>query len=63
MYLNLNEQQQFRLNEINETKDYFIAESHKRKWMSKRLSKCTASLNYALKRKSIIKLLCLLEVN
>ena len=26
IYLNLNDQQQFRLNRINEIKDYFIAE-------------------------------------
>ena len=26
IYPNLNEQQQFRLNKINETKDYFVAE-------------------------------------
>ena len=26
IYLNLNDQQQFRLNKINEIKDYFVAE-------------------------------------
>ena len=40
------DQQQFRLNKINETKDYFIAESKKRELMSKRLSKYFASFDY-----------------
>ena len=40
------DQQQFRLNKINETKDYFIAESKKRELMSKRLSKYIASFDY-----------------
>ena len=39
-------QQQFRLNKINEVKDYFAAEIKERKLMSKRLSKYIASLNY-----------------
>ena len=33
----LNDQQQFRLNKINEVKDYFIAEIKERGLMSKRL--------------------------
>ena len=33
----LNDQQWFRLNKINENKDYFIAEIKERKLMSKRL--------------------------
>ena len=37
MYPNLNEQQ-FRLNKINEIKDYFVAEIKERELMSKRLS-------------------------
>ena len=42
---NLNNQQ-FRLNKINETKDYFIAEIKERELMSKILSKYMASLAY-----------------
>ena len=37
---------QFRLNKINEIKDYFIAEIKERELMSKRLSKYTASFDY-----------------
>ena len=51
MYLNLNaiplnDQQQFRLNKINEIKDYFVAEIRERELMSKRLSKYIASSDY-----------------
>ena len=42
----LNDQQQFRLNKINEVKDYFIAEIIERELMSKRLSKYIASFDY-----------------
>ena len=42
----LNDQQQFRLNKINETKDYFIAEIKERELMNKRLSKYIASFDY-----------------
>ena len=42
----LNDQQQFRLNKINEIKDYFVAEIKERKLMSKRLSKYIASFDY-----------------
>ena len=41
-----NDQQLFRLNKINEIKDYFIAEIKERKLMCKRLSKCIASFDY-----------------
>ena len=40
------DKQQFRLNKINEIKDYFIAEIKERKLMSKRLSKYIASFDY-----------------
>ena len=50
MYPNLGENppndQQFRLNKINEIKDYFIAEIKERELMSKRLSKYIASFDY-----------------
>ena len=42
---NLNNQQ-FRLNEINESKDYLIVENKERELMSKRLSKYIASFDY-----------------
>ena len=40
------DQQQFRLNKINEIKDYFVAEIKERELMSKRLSKYIASFDY-----------------
>ena len=43
--LNLNKQQ-FRLNKINEIKDYFAAEIKERELTSKRLSKYIASFDY-----------------
>ena len=42
----LNDQQQFRLNKINEIKDYFVAEIKERELMSKSLSKYIASFDY-----------------
>ena len=38
--------QQFRLNKINEIKNYFIAEIKERESLSKRLSKCIAFFYY-----------------
>ena len=50
MYSNLNanipNDQQFRLNKINEIKVYFIAEIRERELMSKYLSKYIASFDY-----------------
>ena len=43
---NLSNDQQFRLNKINEIKDYFITEIKERELMSKRLSKYIASFDY-----------------
>ena len=40
MYPNINDQQQVRFNKINETKDYFITEIHKREIMSKNCFIC-----------------------
>ena len=42
----LNDQQQFRLNKINEIKDYFVEEIKERKLISKRLSNYIASFDY-----------------
>ena len=46
IYPNLNDQQQFRLNKINEVKDYFIAEVKERELMSKMPSKYIAFFYY-----------------
>ena len=46
MYPNISNDQQFRLNKINEIKDYFIAEIRERELMSKNLSKYIASFEY-----------------
>ena len=43
---NTSNEQQFRLNKINEIKDYFIAEIKERELMIKRLSKYIASFDY-----------------
>ena len=40
------DKQQFRLNKINEIKDYFTAEIKERKFMSKRPSKYIASIDH-----------------
>ena len=42
----LSNEQHFRLNKINEIKDYFVAEVKERKLMSKRLSKYIFSFDY-----------------
>ena len=43
---NISNDQQFRLNKINEIKDYFIVEIKERELMSKNLSKYFASFEY-----------------
>ena len=43
---NISNEQQFRLNKINEIKDYFVAEIKERELMSKRLSKYITSFGY-----------------
>ena len=43
---NISNEQEFRLNKINEIKDYFIPEIRERELMSKRLSKYIVSFNY-----------------
>ena len=42
----LNDQQGFRVNKVNEIKNYFIAEIKERELTSERLSKCIASFDY-----------------
>ena len=44
--VSLSDQQQFRLNKINEIKYYFVAEIKERELMSKRLSKYIAFLTF-----------------
>ena len=44
--VNISNDQQFRLNRINEIKDYFIAEIKERELMSKNISKYIASVEY-----------------
>ena len=46
MYPNLNDQQQFRINKINEVKDYFFADIKERELMGERLNKCIAPFDY-----------------
>ena len=43
---NISNEQEFRLNKINEIKDYFIPEIRERELMSKRLSKYIVSFNH-----------------
>ena len=45
-YLDLSDQIKFKLNEINEIKDYFNSEIQERKIMSKKLSKYVAAFDY-----------------
>ena len=54
IYPNILNDQQFRLNKINEIKDYFIAEIKERELMSKRLSKYIASFDYFDKSLSVL---------
>ena len=46
IYPNLSDQQQFRSNNINDIKEYFIADIKERELMSKRLIKYIASFDY-----------------
>ena len=46
IYPTWNDQQQFRLNQISEVRDYFIAEIRETELMSKMLSKYVASFDY-----------------
>ena len=61
MYPNLNanilNEQQFRLNKINEMKDYFLAEIRERELRSKNISKYIASLDYFDKSLNVLSIL------
>ena len=55
---NISNEQQFRLNKINEIKDYFVAEIIERELISKNISKYIASLDYFDKSLNV---LCILS--
>ena len=50
----LSNNQQFRLNRINEIRDYFVAEIKERELISKRLSKYIASFDYFEKSLTVL---------
>ena len=54
---NISNEQQFRLNKINEIKDYFLAEIKERELISKDLSKYIASLDYFGKSLNVLSIL------
>ena len=61
IYPNLNaipsNEQQFRLNKINDIKDYFLAEVRERELISKNISKYIASLDYFDKSSNVLSIL------
>ena len=61
MYPNLNasisNEQQFRLNKINEIKDYFLAEIRERELINKNISNYIASLDYFDKSLNVLSIL------
>ena len=54
---NISNEQQFRLNKINEIKDYFLAEIMERELISKNLRKYIASLDYFDKSLKVLSIL------
>ena len=52
-----NNEQQFRLNKINEIRDYFLAEIRERELISKNISKYIASLDYFDKSLNVLSIL------
>ena len=54
---NISNEQQFRLNKINEIKDYFLAEIREWELISKNLSKYIASLDYFDKSLNVLSIL------
>ena len=54
---NISNEEQFRLNKINEIKDYFLAEIRERELISKNLSKYIASLDYFDKSLNVLSIL------
>ena len=54
---NISNEEQFRLNKINEIKDYFLAEIRERELISKNISKYIASLDYFDKSLNVLSIL------
>ena len=54
---NISNEQQFRLNKINKTKDYFLAEIREKELISKNISKYIASLDYFDKSLNVLSIL------
>ena len=54
---NISNEQQFRLNKINEIKDYFLAEIRERELISKNISKYIASFDYFDKSLKVLSIL------
>ena len=54
---NISNEQQFRLNKINEIKNYFLAEIRERELISTNISKYTASLDYFDKSVNVLSIL------
>ena len=54
---NISNEQQLRLNKINEIKDYFLAEIRERELISKNISKYIASLDYFDKSLNVLSIL------
>ena len=54
---NISNEQQFRLNKINEIKNYFLAEITERELISKNISKYIASLDYFDKSLNVLSML------
>ena len=54
---NISNEQQFRLNKINEIKGYFLAETRERELLSKNLSKYITSFDYFDKSLNVLSIL------
>ena len=54
---NISNEEQIRLNKINEIKDYFLAEIRERELISRNLSKYIASLDYFDKSLNVLSIL------
>ena len=57
IYPNISNEQQFRLNKINEIKGYFLAETRERELLSKNLSKYITSFDYFDKSLNVLSIL------
>ena len=57
IYPNISNEHQFRINKINEIKDYFLAEIREKELISKNFSKYIASLDYFNKTLNVLSIL------